>query len=103
MRYALDVGPFDPVTGLMPVLAEGPPGMFTFRFRYDPSKSDLAWVVRATNDLEDWSHLLFDSRTGSVPPLEDGWLPLPLPSSLSGGGVADPRMFTRLEVIQVAP
>ncbi|MCF7674165.1 MAG: hypothetical protein K9M97_02380 [Akkermansiaceae bacterium] len=103
VRYAHGVGPHTQVTGLMPVLAATPEAPFTFRFRYDPTKTDLAWRVTAGNQLTDWTQVLFDSRTSQIPPLDDGWLPVPLPPNLGGGPAMDPRMFARLEVIELAP
>jgi hypothetical protein len=70
-----------------------------FRFRYDATKTDLGWRVCASNDLSDWEHMIFDSElTDPIPPLDDGWLDIPLPSSLEGNPSPDPRMFSRLEV-----
>ncbi len=96
-RYAHGVGPLDPVHPLLPVLEENR----VFRFRYDAGKSDLRWLVRATNDLVTWPHLLFDSATDPIPSLEDGWLPVAIPSNLQGLPQADDRSFLRLEVQQV--
>jgi autotransporter-associated beta strand protein len=97
IRYAHGVGPFDPVIHLLPVLVRNGDS-FDFRFRYDAAKTDLTWRVNATNDLNDWSAILFDSSVGPVPPLEDGWLPVALPDHLGAGPAADPDMFIRLEV-----
>nr|WP_226895531.1 lamin tail domain-containing protein [Luteolibacter marinus] len=102
IRYALGVGPLDPVAHLLPVLTTGPSG-FTFLFRHDPSLSDLTWRVRASRDLDDWSAVLFDSETDTPPPLVDGWLPVELPANLDGGLVPDPKIFARLELSLEAP
>ena len=101
VRYAHGVGPSASVGGLMPVLATTPEATFTFRFRYDPTQTDLAWRVTAGNQLTDWAQVLFDSRASPIPPLDGGWLPVPLPPNLGGGPAMDPRMFARLEVIQL--
>ncbi len=90
LRYALGVGPYDPVDGLLPVLEVGDP--FVFRFRHDPAKPDLVWRVKVSADLADWSQAIFDSSIDPLPEPEDGWLAVELPP---GPG---PRMFARLEV-----
>lgn len=91
MRYAHGVGPFEPILPLLPVLqADGTAG-FTYRFRYDPTKPDLLWRVKASADLSDWSQELFDSTLSPIPPLIDGWLPLPIPPT-------DTHLFLRLEL-----
>jgi len=97
MRYALGVGSSDPVQHLLPVLGPG----FSYRFRYDSTKSDLRWIVRGSNDLETWSHVIFDSSIDPIPALQDGWLPVAVPASLQGLPGVDPRSFLRLEVRQV--
>lgn len=97
MRYALGVGPLDPVQHLLPVLDPG----FVYRFRYDAAKTDLRWIVRGSNDLATWPHVLFDTASDPIPALQDGWLPVAVPSSLQGQPSADPRSFLRLELRQV--
>lgn len=102
MRYAHGVGPFDPVLPLLPVLAGENPSR-VFRFRYDAGLADLRWFVRAGTLPGPWTHTLFDSETSLVPPLEAGWLPLPVPPSLGGAPLADEKQFLRLEVELVQP
>jgi hypothetical protein len=102
IRYAHGVGPYDPVATLLPTLTKSA-STFDFRFRYDATKTDLIWKVKATNVPDDWPNLLFDSRTSPIPPLDDGWLPVPLPAYLGTGPAQDPRMFVRLEVELVTP
>jgi len=99
IHYAHGVGPYDPVTGLLPVIRKNG-SSFEFRFRYDPAKTDLVWRVVASNDLSGWSHVLFDSRTSPIPPLDNGWLPVTLPDHLGAGPAPDPEIFTRLEIQQ---
>lgn len=91
LRYAFGVGPRDPVAGLLPefISEDG----YAFRFRFDPSKPDLVWRVRVSEDLTDWSGIIFDSSVGPVPEPEEGWLSVPLPESGPGA-----RVFVRLEV-----
>jgi hypothetical protein len=101
VRYAHGVGPYDPVVHLLPVLAKNG-AVYQFRFRFDPALTDLVWKVKASNQLGTWSTTLFDSTLGPVPPLESGWLPVNLPSSLAGNPQPDPRIFARLE-LQLAP
>jgi hypothetical protein len=101
VRYAHGVGPYDPVLHLLPVLV-GNDGVYQFRFRFDPALTDLVWKVKASNNLGTWPSTLFDSTVGPVPPLESGWLPVNLPSSLAGNPQPDPKIFARLE-LQLAP
>ena len=101
VRYAHGVGPYDPVVHLLPVLVKNG-GVYQFRFRFDPALTDLVWKVKASNNLGTWPNTLFDSTVGPVPPLESGWLPVNLPSSLAGNPQPDPKIFARLE-LQLAP
>jgi autotransporter-associated beta strand protein len=102
-RYAHGVGPFAPVADLLPVLTADGAGGFIFNFLFDPAKTDLVWRVTATPDLADWAHDLFDSATSPIPPLVNGWLPVPLPLNLTGGPDRAPRLFTRLELTLTPP
>jgi hypothetical protein len=97
LRYAHGVGPYDEVLHLLPAFAKDAGGA-EFRFRFDPSLTDLVWRVKASSDLDAWSYTLFDSATDPIPPLEDGWLPVAVPDSLSGDPQPDERAFLRLEV-----
>ena len=100
LRYALDVGLLDPVNEFLPVVASGE-NRQTLRIRYDGSRSDLRWSVRASNDLVVWDRILFDSATAIVPPLDDGWLDLLVPTSLGNQTDPDRATFLRLEVEQL--
>jgi Lamin Tail Domain/CotH kinase protein len=102
IHYALGVGPYQPVTSLLPGLVRTG-NSFSFRFRYDPTKPDLIWQVKASDSLASWSSVQFDSRTSTIPPLVDGWLSVTLPSYLGTGPDPDPKMFMRLEVQLVSP
>lgn len=99
IRYAHGAGPHDPVLHLLPVVGTSGPAR-VFKFRYDATKTDLRWRVRASNDLSDWSGVLFDSATSPIPPLEDGWLSVEIPDSLDNSPTPDPKIFMRLEVVQ---
>jgi hypothetical protein len=90
MRYAHGVGPYAPVLHLMPRI-EKDGSVREFLFRYDASKTDLVWKVKASDDLTGWTQTLFDSSTDPIPALEDGWLPVELPSAGS-------KIFARLEL-----
>jgi hypothetical protein len=94
LRYALGLGPFDSITGHLPKISRDSNGL-RFLFRADPSRSDVAWRVESSPNLQQWSTVLFDSTTTPLPPPENGWYPitLPTPSALS------PNLFTRLVVI----
>lgn len=98
LRYALGIGPHDSVAGLLPTLVPLPDDTFEFRFRYDPARNDLVWRVRASQDLRDWSTVLFDSSSDPAPPLVDGWLPLLLPPSWTERAS---WLFLRLELEQI--
>ena len=98
LRYALGIGPHDSASGLLPTLVHLPGDTFEFRFRYDPARNDLVWRVRASQDLRDWSTVLFDSSSDPVPPLVDGWLPLLLTPSLSEAASC---LFLRLELEEI--
>ncbi|GAA5125099.1 hypothetical protein GCM10023212_26140 [Luteolibacter yonseiensis] len=101
IRYALGVGPYDPVAGLLPELLKNG-GNHDFRFRYDATKPDLIWRVKGTNDLTTWPTVLFDSQTSTIPPLENGWLGIPLPAP-GGGQDEGSKLFIRLEVELATP
>jgi hypothetical protein len=90
VRYAHGVGPYAPVLHLMPRIAKDGSAR-EFRFRYDASKTDLVWKVKASDNLTGWTQTLFDSSTDPIPPLEDGWLSVELPSAGS-------KIFARLEL-----
>lgn len=97
LRYAHGAGPLDPVSHLLPVM-EVTGADRVFRFRLDATKPDLIWRVRASNDLDDWPFILFDSSVTPVPPLQDGWLHIPVPSSLQGLPDADAQSFLQLQI-----
>jgi hypothetical protein len=102
IRYAHGVGLSEPVAHLLPrILKSG--GGFVYRFRYDPTKTDIAWQVRASDDAGSWPHVIFDTRIDPIPPLIDGWLEVPVPPSLGGAPAPAPRMFLRLGLEQLAP
>jgi Lamin Tail Domain/CotH kinase protein len=102
VRYALGVGPYQPVTPLLPGLLKTA-GQSKFRFRYDPTKTDLIWRVKATNTLTAWNSVLFDSTTSQIPAMVDGWLSVAMPNTLGTGPATDPKMFMRLEVQLISP
>ncbi len=102
IRYALGVGPYQPVTSLLPGIVKIG-NTSSFRFRYDPTKPDLIWQVKASNDLAAWPSVQFDSRTSPIPPLTDGWLSIALPNTLGPGPTTDPKLFMRLELQLATP
>lgn len=92
LRYALGLGPHDPVEPWSPRLAHEPGTAPVFSFAYDSAKADLVWIVRGSPDLDDWNTTLFDSRHDAPPaPAMDGWTEIPVPATES-------RLFLRLEV-----
>jgi hypothetical protein len=92
LRYALGVGPHDPVAGRLPAITNTPGGGFAFRFPYDPNKSDLILRVLASPDLGEWSQVVLDSEQDPLPPGADGWVDVPLDDE---GGL---RTFWRLMI-----
>ena len=87
-------GPLDPVAGLLPHLATAADGRLLLRFPYDPAKSDLAWIIRASPDLDDWSDVFFDSRHDDPPATDPaGWAGLPVPATRH-------CLFLRLEILR---
>jgi hypothetical protein len=94
-RYAHGLAPADPVAPVMPRLGAQ---ASAFRFRLDPSKSDLAWIVQASPDLSDWSEVWFDSRVHPTPNADaDGWVSIPSPNPSAH------RFFLRLEIRAIDP
>jgi hypothetical protein len=92
IRYAHNAGPHDPVQHLLPRLAPATGGGFDYRFRPDPTKPDLIWIIRASTNLQNWPGLVFDSRTDTPPPADpQGWSSLQVPAT-------DPRAFYQLEI-----
>lgn len=88
-RYAFGLAPGVPAALHLPQLD---PVANTFRFAFDPAKSDLAWFVRASPDCIDWSETLFDSRTGTPPAADpDGRISVPYPADR-------PQLHLRLEL-----
>lgn len=70
LRYALDL----PTGGSAPTMLPGlvfEDGRGGLRFRFDPGKLDIAYIVEASSDMIDWSRVLFDSRTDRP----DSWNP----------------------------
>lgn len=74
-RYALGISGQEDLKDRLPVLQASGDGSVAFRFRYDPAKTDIAWMVETSEDLRDWSETIFDSREdpGALPD-EVGWL-----------------------------
>lgn len=104
MRHALGLHRDDPV-----VDANGASGVqqFTaangmvYRFHYNPAATDIRWQVQAGPSPGNWTNVLFDSATTPAPPMVNGWVEIPVPPSLNGGGVPDTRMFIRLKLSTV--
>jgi autotransporter-associated beta strand protein len=89
VRYAFNLDLDDPIGAVMPEL-DRESGRFLFT--HDPEKSDVAWVVRSSTDLLDWSNVLFDSRMHSLPePDPDGRIGIPYPAEF-------PSLFLRLDL-----
>lgn len=92
MRYAHGIAPGEPVVPWLPRMIRSNQDGIAFRFRYDSNKSGIAWIVRSSRDLNDWSNSVFDSRTQTPPAVTtDGWTELVVPQ-------AETEHFFRLEV-----
>jgi autotransporter-associated beta strand protein len=92
IRYAHGIAPGEQVAPWLPRMIRSNQDEIVFRFRYDSNKSGIAWIVRSSIDLNDWSSSVFDSRTHSPPPASaDGWTELVVPQ-------AETKHFFRLEV-----
>lgn len=106
LRYALDLAPDDPVQGEAAGADADLPQLVTngairvYRFRYHPA-AGVVWRVQASVDLQDWSHVLFDSSVDPPPVVVDGWAEVPIPASL-GGGAPDSGQFVRLQIREPA-
>ncbi len=91
-RYAFSLDHQESPTAYMPVLNTTD---HTFRFPFYPAKNDLAWIVRASENLTDWDTVLFDSRNDPVPETaSNGWASVPYPNHAS-------RLFLRLELMLI--
>lgn len=99
IRYAHGVALSEPVAHLLPRIAKSGSGL-VYRFRYDATKSGITWLVRGSDDLASWPHVIFNSATDPIPALIDGWLELPVPPSLGGAAAPAPQMFLRLALEQ---
>jgi hypothetical protein len=88
MRYALGLGRNDAPWGLLPTFTED---NTSFRFPFDPGKTDITYRVTASTDLADWPYVVFDSSQPHTLTPESGHLEVPIKPS-------GPRRFYRLEV-----
>ncbi len=97
LRYALGLGLDDPAAPRLPGLTAAAEGHLVFRFRHDPTKTDLVWRVERSPDLHDWTTALYDSRFNPTPPRDlDGWTELLVP-------LDTPRLFLRLHLSGATP
>jgi autotransporter-associated beta strand protein len=93
IRYAHGVGPREAVADLLPRMVDGLTGP-EFRFRFDPTVAGVAWVVRSSTDLSNWSTVEFDSRVDPAPDSAGaGW-------SRVEADPGDELRFYRLEIIE---
>ncbi|WP_193214510.1 chitobiase/beta-hexosaminidase C-terminal domain-containing protein [Luteolibacter marinus] len=94
LRYALGIAIGDPPGDRMPRLLRSG-GTSVFSFPFDPGRDDIACLVEATGDLDDWANadVLFDSRH-DFPAAFDGDRLVVTEAAEAG------RRFYRLRVIQ---
>jgi len=102
LRYAFDVASDEPACGKLPQfqLVNGTP---TYSFRFDPGKSDLAYIVEASRSATGaWSRVLFDSRWTDPPAWNWDGTTLVLPDA-AGGPALLPEQFYRLRIQLTEP
>ncbi|MEX2381393.1 MAG: CotH kinase family protein [Opitutales bacterium] len=61
LRYALDMDAEDVTRSQLPRL-EMEEGRLSLRFRRDPAKPDIAYLVEVSSSIADWGEVLYDSR-----------------------------------------
>jgi hypothetical protein len=88
MRYALGLGRNDPPQPALPEFIGS-----EFRFPIDLEKSDIVYRVAQSEDLIDWTSVIYHSREDTEPEPEDGQLSLPVDTEGA-------KRFFRLEVVQ---
>jgi hypothetical protein len=97
LEYALDGNPLNPHVATLPSVELNDP-VLTMTFPLDPAKTDLAWIVESSVDLEDWSGVVYDSRDyphASPPPDHLARIQIHPP----GNGPNAEHLFFRLKVI----
>lgn len=94
MRYALGETPWAGIEAKEPRY-EMDGDFLAITFRRDPAKTDIAYVVEASDDLSDWSHTLYDSRFDSAPNTDGDSMRVGDTVILSG----DTPRFLRLRVL----
>ncbi len=91
LEYALGGDPRAPGAAVLPQIDhEG--SMAAIIFRRNPALSDIACVVQASGDLEDWSDVLYDSREDTQANNLDNMMRVEDP-------VTEQRRFLRLQVM----
>lgn len=96
LRDALDLEDPDDAPDRLPRLGlHGSPALPWFHFPLNPEHTDVAWIIEASENLQSWNDILFDSRE-DIPSMtsENGWISVP-DSSVTN------RRFYRLRVIQI--
>jgi hypothetical protein len=73
-------------------------GRLSLVFRRFPDKDDIAYLVQASDDLTDWSEILFDSRQHEGEPINGKEIRVRDSMDL---GEAGSRRFLRLKVLQL--
>jgi hypothetical protein len=87
LEYALEGDPLVPGRAVLPYLDQQGSSV-AIVFPRSPFKHDLAWVVKASSDLEDWSEVLYDSRQDDRENNYGSWIRVEdyLPAYSSDGG-----------------
>ncbi len=97
LRYALDAS--DNPTGEVQLPAFETDGeTAALRFRRDPAKTDIAYIVEASADLDEWNDVLYDSRIHLDENTDGDWMRIAdsVPFSESAA-----RRFLRLRIVKV--
>ncbi|TVR45131.1 MAG: hypothetical protein EA425_18500, partial [Puniceicoccaceae bacterium] len=93
MRYGLEIDPAAPGLDRLPQVALHD-GLLSIRFHRDPAKTDLAYLVEATENPGQWDEVLYDSRIHPQPNNDGPFMRIADPASAT----ASPR-FLRLRII----
>lgn len=91
-RYAFGADPTDAAAAFIPTAHHTSEGSLAYRFKFNPTLSDLVWRLESSPDLNDWSTVVFDSLIHPAPPRDaTGWTEILVPRD-------GPRRFLRLRI-----
>ncbi len=96
MRYALDIDHDDDLQSRLPQ-TEFVGGHLALRFFRSAIKEDIAYIVEASSNLNDWDEVLYDSRIHTQPNNAGAYMRIEDPQSAANNGAR----FIRLRVEQI--